>query len=116
MAMICNPDAEKAPFATMTVLEVGANHEGETHEFFQRIRDSFEEDHDGSDYARDNGAYHILHASECTHLADKLKKANVHLEGSLSFALGQFVQALAQHAVIFELHYPDGFKCRLQFV
>ena len=115
--MIYNPEAEAAPFATVTVLEVGANHEGETHAFFQRIRDNFKEtDHDGSDYARDNPAYHIVHASECRHLAEKLKEANVHLEGSLSFALGQFVQALAEHAVVFELHYPDGFRCRLQFV
>jgi hypothetical protein len=117
MTLIYNPETEKAPLATMTVLKLDANHEGEVHEFFQHFRDMLEEGGiDGSDYAQDNGAYHIVHASEDIHLAKKMKEANVHLEGSLCFALMRFAQALAQHAVVFELHWPDGFKCRLQFI
>lgn len=117
MTLIHNPETENAPLAAMTVLKLDANHGGDVHEFFQHFRDMLEEDGvDGSDYAQDNGAYHIVHSSEDRHLDKKLEKANVHLEGSLCFALMRFTQALAEHAVVFELHWPDGFRCRLQFI
>lgn len=99
----------------LTVLNVNDNHEGPTHEFFSSIREHIEEDlKPGQEYSLSDGAFTLLHSSCDDYLDESLDECAADYPCYQAMML--FLAALAEHGVVFELHYPDGFKCRLQFV